>query len=619
MICNEQEQQAQQEQQVRQHDLTPEQDITQDITQDALSELKQQKQWVNWISNPGAKGDKVPVRPNGMSASSTDPTTWSTYEDVTNAVAASSRTPGSIGGIGFVLADGYCGQDFDDVIIEGKTEPWVTEEIARLNTYTEVSPSGTGYHCIGRAKLPGTGRKRPRAETYDSGRYFTFTGNHVPGTPDSVNHNQAAAESFYKRIDTVDPKCEAKPKPDPFAEFRSLLKGRTIEDLLADDAVSLTVTEKRHDFLLSVVGLLWDGKRTHDELASIARAVEERFCVGTREVTDKEIARMVTHCISGDPNQSQSNQPSESPSQKYKDELLAAPWFQSADGFIAENIPPKTVLVSDKTGNPILTSASVNQIFAFRGYGKSMLMLGVVDLLIHGGEMLGWKSEGGLTVLLCDGELPPQDLQKRLTSLVGDTGGRLKLMSTHNLPRHAFPALSDPDYQEAFLRQVDELKPDVIVFDTLTACFRFDTNDTDAWLVVNQFLVNLRLRGICVILTHHAGKNGTQRGRTDGDDNLDLVIKLDAPSGHTAGMGLRFVLSYEKVRADSRLSGFEGMYDEGEWQVVTSGEFEQAVAALNDNKTYKWIEAQLGISSKTTAAYKKKAEALGLLTAKEAK
>jgi hypothetical protein len=296
--------------------------------------------------------------------------------------------------------------------------------------------------------------------------------------------------------------------------------------------------------------------------------------------------------------------------------LLAAEWFQPVEDFIVEPIPSKKVFISDKSGNPVFTSASINQIFAFRGYGKSLFMLGVLDLMIHGGEMLGYKSDGGLKVLLCDGELPPQDLQKRLKQFVGDSHEQMKLMSTHNLPNHMFPALSDLDFQSEFLNRITKDQPDVIVFDTLTACFKFDTNDTDEWLVINQFLVELRQRGICVIITHHAGKNGTQRGRTDGDDNLDLVIKLDAPSGHTAGMGLHFVLSYEKVRADSRLSGFEVVYDDGAWEIVTTGDFESTVAALNDGKSYKWFETQLGISSKKIAAYKKKAEALGLLGSK---
>jgi len=554
----------------------------------------------------------MPVQPSGKPAKADDPDTWSTYEAVSS---AAQKNPNL--GIGFEFANGYCGQDFDHVITPDGIEPWALQEVQKLGTYAEVSPSGTGIHCIGKAKLPGKGAKpdHNRVETYDTGRYFTFTGNHLPGTPETINPNQAAVDSFYARINDLDLNRPCPTKKNSlivsasnFSLFCDALKGRTVEALLNDETFKLEVGEGgRHSFLNSVIGYLWDGKRTGEELCTIARRVEERFCSGAREITDKEIEGLVSYCMERDPNQAP-----QAPASRYKSELLAAKWFVSADDFLAEKIPPKKVLVTDSSGHPVFTSSTINQIFAFRGYGKSLLGLGLVNIMIHGGEMLGYQSEGGLKVLLCDGELPPEDLQKRLNELIGESHGMLNVMSPHNLPHSTFPALSDPDYQAAFMAQVDELKPDVIVFDTLTACFKFDTNDADMWILVNQFLLELRLRKICVIITHHAGKNGTQRGRTDGDDNLDLVIKLDAPPGHSAGMGLNFILSYEKVRADSKLNGFQAVYD-GAWEIVSDGIFEGCLDMLKKGKTYKDIEETLGISPKRIAQYKKKAVALGLL------
>ena len=574
----------------------------------ALEELKKQKQWVNRVNDPSSKYFKMPVQPSGKPAKADDPDTWSTYEAVAQAAKLNPRL-----GIGFEFANGYCGQDFDHIITPDGIEPWAMDEIHLLNTYTEVSPSGTGIHCIGRAKLPGKGAKpdHNRVETYDSGRYFTFTGNHLPGTPETINSNQTAAESFYARINDLDLNrpCPKKAKDglvitaSNFSLFCDALKGRTVESLLNDDTFKLEVGEGgRHSFLNSVVGYLWDGKRTSEELCTIARRVEERFCLGAREITDKEIEGLVSYCMERDPNQAP-----QAPASKYKSELLAAKWFRNTDDFLAEKIPPKKVFISDKAGHPVFTSSTLNQIFAFRGYGKSLLALGLVKLMIHGGEMLTYKSEGGLKVLLCDGELPPEDLQKRIKEQVGVTHGQLKHMSSHDLPNFEFPALSDQDYQDAFIAQVDELKPDVIIFDTLTACFKFDTNDTDDWTLVNAFLMKLRMRKICVIITHHAGKNGTQRGRTDGDDNLDLIIKLDAPSGHCAGQGLNFILSYEKVRPESKLAGFQATYD-GEWVILSDGDFESVIQMLKEGKTYKQIGEELGITSPNQISkYKKMA------------
>ena len=48
--------------------------------------------------------------------------------------------------------------------------------VERFNSYTEVSPSGTGLHILCRGKLPGEAVKKPRGEMYDRARYFTITG-----------------------------------------------------------------------------------------------------------------------------------------------------------------------------------------------------------------------------------------------------------------------------------------------------------------------------------------------------------------------------------------------------------------------------------------------------------
>ena len=58
----------------------------------------------------------------------------------------------------------------------GVIEEWATGIIDTLNSYTEVSPSGTGIHIFVRGSLPGKRRRKGRVEVYESGRYMTVTG-----------------------------------------------------------------------------------------------------------------------------------------------------------------------------------------------------------------------------------------------------------------------------------------------------------------------------------------------------------------------------------------------------------------------------------------------------------
>jgi len=139
-------------------------------------ELEACPQWVNWkYARAGEKWTKHPYDPrSGRKASSTNLRTWSTFDEVLRAYEV-----GDYAGVGFVFCSGdpYAGVDLDGCRDPetGEIEPWASEIIGRLDSYTEVSPSGRGVHVIVRGKLP-TPVKRERVEMYATERYFTITG-----------------------------------------------------------------------------------------------------------------------------------------------------------------------------------------------------------------------------------------------------------------------------------------------------------------------------------------------------------------------------------------------------------------------------------------------------------
>src|SRR5205085_606383 len=105
-------------------------------------ELRERPQWVLYRAQTrNGKTTKVPyqtARANRR-ASSTDPATWGTF-----ASALEARGRGAGDGIGFVFAadDPYAGIDLDACIRDGVIDPAARELVARLDTYTERSPSG---------------------------------------------------------------------------------------------------------------------------------------------------------------------------------------------------------------------------------------------------------------------------------------------------------------------------------------------------------------------------------------------------------------------------------------------------------------------------------------------
>jgi len=282
------------------------------------------------------------------------------------------------------------------------------------------------------------------------------------------------------------------------------------------------------------------------------------------------------------------------------------------DTFLAEVLPARVPLILADRNATLLYQKSINEVFAYRGIGKTLYLYQLIKLLTKGGTWLRYLSSGGKRVLLVDGELPAEQLQQRIREQVGPTEGLLRIISPERLPHNTLPALSDKAAQDWLLSQIAMTEPDVIVFDTLTACFRFDTNDPDSWLAVNQFLIRLRMQGLCVLLAHHAGKNGTQRGRTDAEDNCDLVVKLEAPQGWQPGDGADFHVQYDKVRAGDRLTPFRAKLDKitpepgvlvavpcYRWTEYIDPEIAKVKQALVAGKSVRTVAAETGVAKST--------------------
>ena len=138
--------------------------------QNIPKELQNLKQWVCSDSN-----SKVPMMATCPSpASSTNPTTWSTFQEATMSVKG-----GNYDNIGFVFNDnGVVGIDIDDGRDEdGFLSPIAVDIISMCKSYTEKSRSGRGFHILVKGTLPFKGKNNLKGvEIYKQSRYFIMTG-----------------------------------------------------------------------------------------------------------------------------------------------------------------------------------------------------------------------------------------------------------------------------------------------------------------------------------------------------------------------------------------------------------------------------------------------------------
>lgn len=155
-------------------------------------------QWVCWTTKErDGKQTKIPVTPNtGTFASSTNPDTWTDVETALEYVRN-----GAADGVGFVFTDDdpIVGVDLDDCLDPktGDVDDDARDIIDRLDSYTEISPSGTGYHVLIEGDLPEGRNRRGGIELYDKARFFTVTGDHVDGTPTHIACRQDALVAIH--------------------------------------------------------------------------------------------------------------------------------------------------------------------------------------------------------------------------------------------------------------------------------------------------------------------------------------------------------------------------------------------------------------------------------------
>ena len=154
-------------------------------------ELRQLKQWVCVSAN-----SKVPMQANRpfTTASSTDPSTWASFEDALWAVEM-----GWYDYIGFVFNDnGIVGIDIDDAITDNIVSQLGKDVYNICNSYTEVSKSGTGLHILVKGDIPFKGKNNlAGVEMYKTARFFIMTGDIVSNC--NIINNQAALDTIVEK------------------------------------------------------------------------------------------------------------------------------------------------------------------------------------------------------------------------------------------------------------------------------------------------------------------------------------------------------------------------------------------------------------------------------------
>jgi putative DNA primase/helicase len=127
-------------------------------------------------------------------------------------------------------------------------------------------------------------------------------------------------------------------------------------------------------------------------------------------------------------------------------------------------------------------------------------------------------------------------------------------------------------------------------------------------------VLSLRRRGISVLLVHHAGRNGEQRGTSKREDILDTMITLRNPDDYNPADGARFEVHLTKARSivGPEAEPFEvRMLTENGAAVWLMTDLEDVTGArirslLDDGLSIRETAQELGISKSKVLRFKNK-------------
>ena len=286
--------------------------------------------------------------------------------------------------------------------------------------------------------------------------------------------------------------------------------------------------------------------------------------------------------------------------------------------FLSMELPERGFLL-----HPVIPTQGIVILYAPRGIGKTFAALSMSLAVAGGLSLYNWRASKGNKVLYVDGEMPAIAMQERLNALAcGMAAPELAMQNlsilTPDMQARSMPDLSTTDGQrslEPFLDGVNLLVLDNIA----TLCRTGKENESQSWQSMQSWLLDLRRRGMAVLLVHHAGKSGDQRGTSAREDIMDTVISLRRPKIYSMAEGARFQVHLTKARGitGKDASPFEVHLQAKDnllhWDIleIAEAEMEQVKKLLEEGYSVRECAEEMGISKSSVHRFKQRIEENG--------
>ncbi len=287
----------------------------------------------------------------------------------------------------------------------------------------------------------------------------------------------------------------------------------------------------------------------------------------------------------------------------------------SMEEFLLSTLPERDYLL-----HPVIPEQGIVMLVAKRGIGKTFTALHMSLSVAGGLSLFNWHAPKARRVLYVDGEMPAISMQELLAALATGMAAPPHAMQNFSIITPDMQSRPMPDLATTYGQQA--LEPflagvDLLVLDNLaTLCRTGKENESQSWTPMQTWLLDLRRRGMAVLLVHHAGKSGDQRGTSAREDIMDTVISLRRPTTYSVAEGARFEVHLTKARGivgedampfevHLRSEGIQLIWDVNELVNVQAEQLKQLLA---EGFSIRDCADEMGVSKSVVHRLKKKLE-----------
>ena len=543
------------------------------------SSMQDVNKWITWnyVDKGNKKLDKIPVNERGLSVNPLSQSNWLSFD------TAIGRFKNKLcDGLGFTFSDDddFIFIDLDNCVDSDlNVASWAQEIIDCLDSYTEYSPSMTGFHIYCYGRLPKRGNKKGNLEIYEQYRFATVTG---------IPYKNKQVEYRYKEIIDLHNFYFPLKEVKNVAQSDSKLEDKEVIDLIRN-------TKQAHKFDRLYNGF-WADEYSSQSEADIAFC---RILAFYSENNEEQIARIwynsglyrqkldrrdyrertIHNSLSDDVYEP-------GKIQKYRHEEQEREGTQvkslmTAGDFLQLDIPPREHILSGW-----LLEQTITFVSAPRGVGKTNFLWGIINAVAKGNDFGHWKGMG-YKCLILDSELPDIEIQERAISHNLSWDNVYIKSVTYDEDRKNYPGLLlNEDYRQLIKDLCIKYDIKLLLLDNKsTLSSGVDENSSQEWSAVGDWLLDLRGYGLSILIAAHTGKDESRgtRGHSNVEDALDFVIQLKDKSKNINEC--KFCYWFTKVRQSVDTESILGRTLHFTQQGDENGEYHWYV--INDEETIK--------------------------------